>query len=170
MCADALLGVGTAALVVGVFYGPWQAICTDWARQIIFESRDELFDMARSGQLDFNSNEYRTIRKSLEGLIRYAHDLTIIRVAMHGPTFRAHSTSNLRDAISKMSDVNTRKKVEALSDRAHKAILLMLGFKSILGLVTILIALLVKPIRRLVISETRTYADGIQREAEIGAC
>ena len=36
-----------------LFYGPWQSVCTDVARQLMFEQRDKIFDMARGGMINF---------------------------------------------------------------------------------------------------------------------
>jgi hypothetical protein len=36
---QALIGVGGLAALLVILYGPWQAICSDIARQIVFEKR-----------------------------------------------------------------------------------------------------------------------------------
>ena len=46
MYADALLSLLSLTLFLTAFYGPWQAVCTDWGRHVIFENRDKIFDMA----------------------------------------------------------------------------------------------------------------------------
>ena len=74
--ANAVISLLALALFVCLFYGPWQAVCTDWARQILFEKRDKLFDMAMAGKLHFASEEYKSIRRMLESMIRFAHHLT----------------------------------------------------------------------------------------------
>lgn len=53
MHAEALLGIAALSLIAVVFYGPWQAVCTDWSRNYIFEARDRIFDLAESGELEF---------------------------------------------------------------------------------------------------------------------
>jgi hypothetical protein len=169
MYADALLSLAAASLLLVVFYGPWQDLCTDWARQIIFESRDCLFDLARSGELSFDSDEYRTIRGSLEGLIRFAHDLTLMRFIILAAVTKGNSKSDLRDTIYKIKDRATQQKVMALTDRAHNAIWIMLGCKSLIGLFVMFLAVLIKPLRKSLALHAKIYEDDIQREAEIEA-
>ncbi len=66
----------------------------DRFRQEVFAVRDELFDYARAGNIDFAHPAYRLLRQSFNGFIRYAHRLTFYRVVMtmviwkimgHGP-------------------------------------------------------------------------------------
>lgn len=170
MYADALASLLAALLLVVLFYGPWQSVCTDWARQTIFESRDRLFDMAREGRLSFESDEYRTIRSSLESLIRYAHQLTIVRFAwMLSMRETPLKRSNMDTAISKIYDQDTRNEVRGLTDRACRAIIWMMGAKSLLGIM-VMIAAPFKPVRRIAVTIAKTHVDEIQKEAEIGAC
>ena len=80
MTADALITLLVAFLILIVFYGPWQDLCADYARQYAFEQRDALFDFAADGHVSFSSKEYRDARRSIENVIRFAHDLTIPRL------------------------------------------------------------------------------------------
>jgi hypothetical protein len=74
--ANAIIALATLAALLCLFYGPWQAVCTDISRQIIFERRDHLFDMALAGRIDFDTAAYRAARRTLNGLLRVAHRLT----------------------------------------------------------------------------------------------
>ena len=80
MHAEAILGIAALSLVLTVFYGPWQETWTDWARQVVFECRDKIFDMAADGEIAFKSNEYRDIRESLHKLIRYSPHATFTSI------------------------------------------------------------------------------------------
>lgn len=73
---DGVFGIG---VFLFLFYGPWQAICTDFARDHIFDYRDQLFDMAARGELDFESTEYKNIRDWMNGAIRMAHYFSVPR-------------------------------------------------------------------------------------------
>jgi hypothetical protein len=79
MIENALISFLALVGILLVFYGPWQDVCADYARQVVFEKRDKLFDYAREGRIDFNSPEYKSIRSGLETSIRFAHDITLIR-------------------------------------------------------------------------------------------
>ncbi len=54
----------------------------DEFRQRMFAIRDELFDYAAAGNIGFNDPAYRLLRQSMNGFIRYAHQLTFFRVCM----------------------------------------------------------------------------------------
>jgi hypothetical protein len=74
--AEAVICLAMLAALLCLFYGPWQAVCTDISRQIIFERRDRLFDMALAGRLEFDSEAYRAARIALNRMLRLAHRLT----------------------------------------------------------------------------------------------
>lgn len=80
MNADALISIVLTIVFLIWFYGPWQNTCTDYARQIIFEQRDKLFDIAASGRMPFDSKEYKMLRASLNAVIRFAHEATLPRM------------------------------------------------------------------------------------------
>ena len=80
MIADSLCALVALSGFLVLFYGPWQSVCTDVARQLMFEQRDKIFDMARSGVIEFDSREYRRVRISIEQNIRYAHELTFAKL------------------------------------------------------------------------------------------
>ena len=106
-----------------LFYGPWQEVCTDYARQVMFEKRDALFDLAASAELDFDSEEYRTIRISLEKAIRFARFILfqwqLKRMNLKEPQ------SKLIVAVRSIEDNKTKDKVERLISEAHLAMILM---------------------------------------------
>src|SRR5258708_8293980 len=56
----------------------------DGFRQEMFELRDEFFDYAAAGNIAFNHPGYVLLRKLMNGLIRYGHQLTLFRVVMSG--------------------------------------------------------------------------------------
>lgn len=80
MNADALVTVALLVIFAAWFYGPWQESCADYARQIAFEQRDRLFDMAARGKISFKSNEYKNTRRKLNAAIRFAHRMTVGRL------------------------------------------------------------------------------------------
>lgn len=51
-------------------------------RQDMFALRDELFDYAAAGNIRFSDPAYRLLRQSMNGYIRYAHQLTFFRLAV----------------------------------------------------------------------------------------
>jgi len=142
---QALIGLGSLTALIVILYGPWQEICTDIARQILFEKRDAIFDLAHSGKLSFTSREYTTIRSSLQASIRFAHELTLPRfLVMAAWLWRRHpQDSNLRRAIKRIADPATRNQVEGLVKDAYRALLLMMVAKS--PVILLLFAVLLLP-------------------------
>jgi hypothetical protein len=134
MTTDAFLASLCLTGFVVLFYGPWQEACTDFARQVIFEQRDKLFDMARFGKLDFNSKEYRTIRSNLEGMIRFAHELTVPRLIYTSriARFKTDDKNDLSHAIARVRDEAVRHEIIEIVGRVYVALIMMMIFKSII--------------------------------------
>ena len=53
---------------------------TDLLRFRLFIIRDQLFDAAVKGELDFNSPAYKRTRTTLNGALRFAHRLTLSKL------------------------------------------------------------------------------------------
>jgi hypothetical protein len=144
---QAVIGLGSLAALVVLLYGPWQEVCTDIARQIIFEKRDAIFDLAHSGKLSFDSREYGTIRSALQASIRFAHELTLPRFLVMAVVFSAHGShpeeNDLSRAIRRIADPVTRRQVEVLIMQAYRALFIMMVAKSPLMLVPALAGLIV---------------------------
>ncbi len=137
-------GVMAFFLLVALIYGPWQWICTDIARQAMFKERDKLFDMARVGDLDFTSSEYREIRDGVNSMIRFAHSLTWVRMIVF-----ARFSDRPRDqkipiyaAINRIKDKSKQEIVRSSIARIELAAIYMLLLKSpmlvLLGIVTVI--------------------------------
>jgi len=137
--ANALVAISVLSAVIFLVYGPWQWVCTDFARQVVFEKRDQLFDLARSGELNFKSREYRTIRSSLESSIRFAHDLTwpLLIVMWLSRKPGSDEKSELLEAVNRIEDASTRGKVVRAVNDAQRALILMVIVKSPLAIVAL---------------------------------
>jgi hypothetical protein len=70
------------ALLLIVVFRLWSSLRLDAFRQSMFALRDEMFDYAASGNIAFNDPAYSLLRKSMNGFIRYAHNLTFFRVIL----------------------------------------------------------------------------------------
>lgn len=130
MAADALVSLAILIAFACLFYGPWQAVCTDVARQLIFERRDALFDLARARQLDFASPEYKAVRRIMEGMIRYAHELTWVRLWFLSRTSVKHELP-LMSAIGSIKDPVTKEKVETLLRECITVLIASMAAKSV---------------------------------------
>jgi hypothetical protein len=70
------------ALLLVLVLKLWPSLRLDTFRQRMFVVRDELFDYAASGKIAFNDPAYRLLRQSMNGFIRYAHQLTFFRLCL----------------------------------------------------------------------------------------
>ncbi|WP_029582929.1 hypothetical protein [Bradyrhizobium sp. URHD0069] len=139
IAANALVSLLVLAAFFFVVYGPWQWACTDFARQKLFEARDHIFDMAANGDLNFKSQEYRAIRRSLEMNIRFAHDLTLpnFLVLLISRRGKLEEKSELHRAIENLPPA-ARTAVEARVRYAMKSLILMMLFKSPVAMIVAL--------------------------------
>jgi hypothetical protein len=115
-------GMLALTALLAVLYRPWQRLCVDYARDIIFEQREAVFDLAANGRLEFGSELYETVRDEMNGMIRLAHKLTVWRLIF----LRVLATEDGEDpaqtridvTLSKIPDLRTR---EDVMDRLHRA-------------------------------------------------
>lgn len=172
MTPDVIFGILAFAGFVLVFYGPWQSVCTDWARQTIFESRDGIFDLARAGELSFDASNYRTIRASLNCLIRFAHEVTWVEFYAIYLGMRHHfdsddlKSSDLKRSLDEIENEITRAKVTKLVNDAQRAVVLMMAFKSLPLCVLFLATQLSSTIGKKVKPFARSVRETVQLEAE----
>jgi hypothetical protein len=153
-------------LLIGILiYGPWQKVCTAYARQIMFEKRDAIFDMAREGKLSFDSREYRTIRTLLERSIRFAHEATLPSLFVFWAMLMLRreriQKPELQVAIERIADPETRERVQELVYDAVDALLIMTIFKSptaVAILIVLLIPLLLLAVIASLVSALRGFA------------
>ncbi|MER8511663.1 hypothetical protein NKH47_01735 [Mesorhizobium sp. M1060] len=145
---DALFSVVSLAGIVAIFYGPWQKLCADYCRQIIFEQREKLFDLAADGKLEFDSGEYRLLRSFLEKTIRFSHELTVYRFILHQVSLRYDSDRgpSVGDVLMAIEDRDTRKEATMIIKKSSRALVTSMGARSLLVLAFVAIVL---PIRQL---------------------
>jgi hypothetical protein len=138
--ANAIAALLIVLLLGFLIYGPWQEICTDFARQLIFEKRDAIFDIADKGELTFNSQDYRIIRSGLEKLIRFAHELTLPSLVFIWIFIgiKPNERPDLLLAIDRITDKETNEKVRGLVDEALMVAALMVVLKSPITMVALL--------------------------------
>jgi hypothetical protein len=175
MSSDPLVGL-LALIGIGiVVYGPWQRLWSDFARQVLFEVRDEIFDLAAQNRLSFDSYEYRTLRDSLEKTIRYAHDLTLPRFIYHIFVHRLISrprSSNLKTAVNAIADADVRELVRRRVTYALTVAMAVVFVKSllfmILGAPVLIVGIAIHAVTEKIsmASLTGGLRDLIQRDAE----
>ncbi len=135
MNPDAIPSFVVIVLFLCLFYGPWQNFCTDCARQMIFEERAAVFDMAARGEVSFNSVQYIGVRLGLNRLIRFAHDLTLPRLVFAVMCRGTEVHNELFDSIERIDNYDVRNKVAKHVKRALRFIIVMMLVKSLLCVV-----------------------------------
>lgn len=128
--ADAIAGLVAFSLLLLFFFGPWQQTATDFARQIVFERRDQWFDVARAGHIDFNSAEYRQVRDALNALIRFAHELTFTRFVLAIAAGETDGPSESSKAIGRITDQYAQVEARRIMVEARSAMFAMIALKS----------------------------------------
>jgi len=185
MIEDALISFLALVSILLVFYGPWQGVCADYARQVVFEKRDKLFDYAREGRIDFNSQEYKAIRSGLETSIRFAHDITFIRFiylsmclkeeTQHVGKEPATKSSLLTIAYSIQED-SLRNDVVSLVHEAQRAIVFSMAARSLVFIclvpIVLICALFIWFLKRAsnISNMIASIGEAIQKEAESVDC
>ena len=140
---NAIYALAALSAVAVIIYGPWQEVCTAYARQVVFEKRDAIFDIAAAGGLSFNSDEYRTIRILLEKTIRFAHEITVPRLVFYYVLLRLRGrkisgSPELIKVIERITDTETRAAVSRLVEEALDALAIMALLKSPVALLLII--------------------------------
>ena len=102
----------------------WRLYRIDRLRQQLFELRDELFDFAVDGGIDFSDELYVSNRLFLNAMIRYAHRITFTR-ALIGTVFATKALSKVRtpaQLIVELPTGETKNKLISIHRRANSAI------------------------------------------------
>lgn len=141
----AVLGVGA---FLAVFYGPWQAVCIEFARQRMFEARDAVFDLAREGRLEFSDPTYREVRLGIERLIRFAHHITPFKLIAYAMFVRLENDerTQARDPYQlqqSIADKETRRLASRQVRKALEAAVLLFMLRSLVLTALLVVALLV---------------------------
>jgi len=131
-------------LIAFVLLKFWAEARLDSFRQKMFALRDELFDFAADGNIGFADEAYRLLRQSMNGTIRYAHQLTFFRVCMTMAEIefaslgaRSDWSADWQRALGTISDRQVREKMEAFHGRSMQLVIerLVLGSPLLLGFV-----------------------------------
>jgi hypothetical protein len=116
----------SAVLLVGIWailFWLWPMVRLDCFRQQMFTVRDDLFDYAASGKISFRHPAYRLLRQSMNGFIRYGHQISFCQFVMTWLAWKAIEGRNSfnwerqwRSALDSL-DAETRKDLLGFHDR-----------------------------------------------------
>jgi hypothetical protein len=132
--------------LVAVMFWLWPCVRLDVFRQEMFAVRDELFDYAASGKIEFNHPAYRLLRQSMNGFIRYGHRLTFFQVNLMVLYWKFGASQPPMDWTEKwnlaIAAVNDERAKEALV-KFHERSIMLVSERIILGSPILLLVLIV---------------------------
>jgi hypothetical protein len=100
----------------------------DSFRQKMFCVRDEMFDYAANGNIEFNDPAYVLLRRQMNGFIRYGHQLTVFRglitVAIHKISGNRHGESWHAEWQRRLNDLEDDAVRENLKEFHERAMML----------------------------------------------
>ena len=96
----------------------------DALRYRLFVYRDELFDLALDGTLDFSDQAYALLRQSINSMLRFSHKVSLVRVILVYRCCRGSDFDEIRDlhdkawrdAIGSLSSDEARNRVQDIHD------------------------------------------------------
>ncbi len=121
-------GIAVAVILV-LMLKLWPSLRVDEFRQSMFAIRDELFDFALSGAISFDHPAYRLLRESMNGFIRYGHQLTLFRLVCNFIRWNLHDervfswASKWDAALKGIDDDNLKQALRQFQSRAFTLVL-----------------------------------------------
>lgn len=130
--------------LVWFFYGPWNRLVIDLARQNLFELRDEIFLLAADGKLEFTSDEYALLRDRFNKMIRYSHHFTLANLFALPPSAATNKKS--KDVLAVIRSIQDRDVARQLERTYMYALMVMLAAMFLRSLTLILLFVLLLPV------------------------
>lgn len=109
--ATALAGLVSLAGILWFALGPYNSYRIDRLRQDLFSARDALFVQAAAGEISFESRAYQATRTILNGMIRYTHQVSLVRFLMTTLLFSDADIKSLHN------DIDQEMSASAAADR-----------------------------------------------------
>lgn len=161
--AAAVEGVIALVVLLIVLYVPAQRLCVNYARDVIFEQREAVFDLAAHGRLIFGSDTYVAVRDEMNGMIRLAHKLTVWRLILLRVTMLRSEgwlqKQTIDSVVAQIADRQTRDEVATRMRTARAAMLMMVMTRSLIWLAAFIVAI---ALWRLIVFVARDQADALR--------
>ena len=110
-----------------IWYRFWIPYRVDYFRQRLFKLRDELFECANSGAIEFSHPAYTDLRLLINALIRYGHRITILRIVMSmvslarsGNSHMANGYAESSERIERIENEETRNRIYTFRNEISK--------------------------------------------------
>lgn len=126
-----LNAIASVAGIVWFLYGPWQSLIMSIARGHLFALRDDVFDMATRGEMDFGSPLYLLVRQRININIRFLHTLSWSRMLIFHVTIRPKNEQRkLELELCKVQDSNVRLVIERKLNNVTRLVMATMFFRS----------------------------------------
>ena len=99
MATTALASLISLAGLFWFVLGPYNSYRIDRLRQDLFRARDELFVRAAADDISFDSRAYMATRAIFNGMIRYTHQISLVRFMLSSLMFTKSEVQSLHDEI-----------------------------------------------------------------------
>ena len=110
-----------------IWYQFWIPYRVDYFRQRLFKLRDELFESAAAGNIEFTHPAYTDLRLTMNALIRYGHRVTILRIVMSMVSLARSGNSHVvngyaawREQTERIENEETRNRIYAFRNEISK--------------------------------------------------
>ena len=119
------------AFLYFIFDNFYKEYYLDRTREELFKIRDQLFNYASEGKIDFNEKAYGITRLQLNGMIRFIHEINIIRLIIMKITYSLYRkndksyikyVSECKNAIENLSD-DQKRIILSATEEMHKRII-----------------------------------------------
>lgn len=129
--------IATIALAGIVCFIEYPRSAVDQTRNELFRLRSDLFEIAHNGKVSFDHRGYGTARDMLNGMIRYAHDVSATHL-LFANLFANREARLIRQAVGKAitNDLNSLPKaakadVDKILESASLALVRLIVFRSV---------------------------------------
>ena len=168
-----LQGLIAFAGLVWILSVPWQRAWADYARQILFEARDELFALAGSGAISVTDETYVALRDWMNAMIRFAPAISFFRSVAHGLVTSGATSFSNPQGIANQARPSVRPQLAALIHRCEAALAIMIVARSPLLWIPLLLAvpigLVILPVtgaRRALDYAIAVFAKAVEADAD----
>ena len=133
-----------------IWYQFWIPYRVDYFRQRLFKLRDELFEYAAAGHLEFAHPVYTDLRLTINALIRYGHRVTIWRIVMSMVSLARSRNSHVADSYAESRKQTERIENEETRNRIY-------GFRNEISRIMAAHMVLISPMTIAVVAAIAIY-------------
>ena len=102
----AIVSLASIGALLSFLFWLYRDYCVDSFRQKLFALRDDLFDEAANGNIDFNSAAYGMLRSTINGQIRFAHRISLPHFIFISRALDKHLSEIETDSFTERFDRN----------------------------------------------------------------